>query len=43
MPWVVARILWLGNIFACGVHARAVMSAHIHIMLHMSPATQARF
>jgi len=37
--WVEARILELGNIFACGVHAWAVMSNHLHIVKHMSPAT----
>ena len=37
--WVEARILELGNIFACGVHAWAVMSNHLHIVVHMSPST----
>ena len=37
--WVEARILELGNIFACGVHAWAVMSNHLHIVVHMSPTT----
>ena len=37
--WVEARIFELGNIFACGVHAWAVMSNHLHIVVHMSPAT----
>ena len=37
--WVEARILALGNIFACGIHAWAVMSNHLHIVVHMSPAT----
>ena len=37
--WVEARILELGHIFACGVHAWAVMSNHLHIVVHMSPAT----
>ena len=37
--WVEARILELGDIFACGVHAWAVMSNHLHIVVHMSPAT----
>jgi REP element-mobilizing transposase RayT len=36
--WVEARILELGNIFACGIHAWAVMSNHLHIVVHMSPA-----
>ena len=35
--WVEARILELGNIFACGVQAWAVMSNHLHIVVHMSP------
>ena len=34
--WVEARILELGQIFACGVHAWAVMSNHLHIVVHMS-------
>ena len=37
--WVEARIIELGQIFACGVHAWAVMSNHLHIVVHMSPAT----
>ncbi len=37
--WVEARILELGDIFACGIHAWAVMSNHLHIVVHMSPAT----
>ena len=37
--WVEVRILELGNIFACGVHAWAVMSNHLHIVVHMSPST----
>ena len=37
--WVEARILELGHIFACGIHAWAVMSNHLHIVVHMSPAT----
>ena len=37
--WVEARILELGNIFACGIHAWAVMSNHLHLVVHMSPAT----
>ena len=37
--WVEARILELGDIFACGIHAWVVMSNHLHIVVHMSPAT----
>ena len=37
--WVETRIIELGNIFACGIHAWAVMSNHLHIVVHMSPAT----
>ena len=37
--WVETRILELGQIFACGVHAWAVMSNHLHIVVHMSPST----
>ena len=33
---VKARILELGDIFACGVHAWAVMSNHLHIVVHIS-------
>ena len=34
--WVEARIIELRNIFACGVHAWAVMSNHLHTVVHMS-------
>ena len=34
--WVEARILELGDIFACGIHAWAVMSNHLHLVLHMN-------
>jgi hypothetical protein len=37
-PWVEARILELGGIFACGIYAWAVMSNHLHLVVHMSPA-----
>jgi hypothetical protein len=37
--WVEVRILELGAIFACGVQAWAVMSNHLQIVVHMSPAT----
>jgi REP element-mobilizing transposase RayT len=38
-PWVEARILELGAIFACGIYSWAVMSNHLHLVVHMSPAT----
>jgi hypothetical protein len=38
-PWVEKRILELGDIFACGVYSWAVMSNHLHIVVHMSPQT----
>ena len=38
-PWVEKRILELGDIFACGIYAWAVMSNHLHIVVHMSPST----
>jgi hypothetical protein len=37
--WVEARILELGEIFACGIYAWAVMSNHLHLVVHMSPTT----
>lgn len=40
-PWVERRILELGEIFACGIYAYAVMSNHYHLVVHMSPATSA--
>jgi hypothetical protein len=36
---VEARILEIGDIFACGIHAWAVMSNHLQMVIHMSPAT----
>jgi hypothetical protein len=36
-PWVEARILELGDIFACGIYSYAVMSNHLHLVVHMSP------
>ena len=39
--WVERRILELGDIFACGIYAYAVMSNHYHLVVHMSPATSA--
>jgi REP element-mobilizing transposase RayT len=38
-PWVEARILELGGIFACGIYSYAVMSNHLHLVVHMSPVT----
>jgi len=37
-PWVEQRILELGEIFACGIYAYAVMSNHYHLVVHMSPS-----
>jgi len=37
-PWVEQRILELGQIFACGIYAYAVMSNHYHLVVHMSPS-----
>jgi hypothetical protein len=36
--WVEQRILDMGNTFACGVYAYAVMSNHLHLVVHMNPA-----
>jgi len=33
------RILELGDIFATGIYAFAVMSNHVHVVLHMHPGT----
>ena len=38
-PWVEKRILELGTIFACGIYSYAVMSNHLHLVVHMSPQT----
>jgi REP element-mobilizing transposase RayT len=38
-PWVKKRILELGDIFACGIYSFSVMSNHVHLVLHMHPAT----
>jgi hypothetical protein len=38
-PWVEARIRELGEIFACGIYSYAVMSNHLHLVVHMSPIT----
>ena len=37
--WLKNRILELGDIFATGIYAFAVMSNHVHVVLHMHPAT----
>ena len=37
--WLKTRILQLGDIFATGIYAFAVMSNHVHVVLHMRPAT----
>ncbi len=37
--WLKKRILELGDIFATGIYAFAVMSNHVHVVLHMHPAT----
>jgi REP element-mobilizing transposase RayT len=37
--WVEQRIFELGGIFACGVYSWAVMSNHLHLVVHMSPET----
>lgn len=35
--WLEDRILELGNLFAVAVHAYAVMSNHLHVVLHVDP------
>jgi REP element-mobilizing transposase RayT len=35
--WVEERILAIGEIFACGIYGYAVMSNHLHIVVHMNP------
>ena len=37
--WLKAWILELGDIFAVGIYAFAVMSNHVHVVLHMHPGT----
>ncbi len=37
--WLRSRILELGEIFATGIYAFAVMSNHVHVVLHMHPGT----
>jgi hypothetical protein len=36
---VEARILEVGRIFACDIYGYAVMSNHLHIVVHMDPNT----
>jgi hypothetical protein len=36
-PRVEARILAMGEVFACGIYGYAVMSNHLHIVVHMAP------
>jgi REP element-mobilizing transposase RayT len=35
--WVEERILELGNLFAVAVHAYAVMSNHVHVVIELNP------
>ena len=35
--WLEARILELGGVFAVAVHAYAVMSNHLHVVIHVDP------
>jgi REP element-mobilizing transposase RayT len=35
--WVEERILAIGDIFACGIYGYAVMSNHLHLVVHMNP------
>ena len=37
--WLKTRILELGDIFATGIYAFAVMSNHVHVVLHMHPGS----
>ena len=37
--WLKARILELGDVFATGIYAFAVMSNFVHVVLHVHPAT----
>jgi REP element-mobilizing transposase RayT len=41
-PSIENRILELGTIFACGIYSYAVMSNHLHLVVHMSPQTTTR-
>ncbi|WP_428242850.1 transposase [Gynuella sp.] len=35
--WVEDRLLWLGEIFAIDICAYAVMTNHVHVVLHINP------
>ncbi|WP_428242904.1 transposase [Gynuella sp.] len=35
--WVEDRLLWLGEIFAMDICAYAVMTNHVHVVLHVNP------
>jgi REP element-mobilizing transposase RayT len=37
--WLKKRVLELGDIFATGIYSFAVMSNHLHVVLHMHPGT----
>jgi hypothetical protein len=41
--WVEERILELGEIFAVGVYAYAVMSNHVHVVLYVDPGVAAQW
>ncbi|MCB1606873.1 MAG: hypothetical protein KDI71_07850, partial [Xanthomonadales bacterium] len=36
--WVEDRLLALAEIFAVGIHSYAVMSNHVHLVVHVEPA-----
>jgi hypothetical protein len=40
-PWVEARLLELDETFATSLYAYAVMSNHVHVVLHVDPAATA--
>ena len=41
--WVEDRLLWLGEIFAIDICAYAVMSNHVHLVLHINPRQSAQW
>ena len=41
--WIEKRILELGSVFAVAVYAYAVMSNHVHVVLHVDPEAAARW